>query len=156
MSTIVKQLGSLGTIKYGTNVPPQEDITCRKDGTGRIVTVFKNIKATSSQLVRSLANAKAISLQLMGDGDVGDRTAVLTIKVSADKGANFSAYNMIIDNATTLARVASKSLATIGASMVWLDPITLGGITDIVATVTITDGQTAPQGSFSLIMTVVY
>jgi hypothetical protein len=57
--------------------------------------------------------------------------------------------NVANTNAQNFTRVASKTRATAGSDILWLDPATLGVITHIKNLVTITDGG-SPTGNFTV------
>lgn len=118
------------------------------------------ITATATSGLQVCAGAEAIGIEFTEGGTVLNRSGVLTITVSLDDGATFRAYSMLIDNATntssqTLARIASKTRASAGTDILWFTPETLGAITHIKATVTLTDGAT-PTGNFTVKAVICY
>jgi hypothetical protein len=75
----------------------------------------------------------------------GTRQGVWTVTVSSDGGTNYRAYSMLISNAAntnsqTLTRVASLTTTAAQTDIMWMDPATLGGITHIKVTITISAG----------------
>ena len=123
-------------------------------GTIQIVVAENAITATNTPVAVPCAGAKKIGIQLAGGGTFNARSGVLTITVSLDGGTNYITYNMLLDNvantnAQTLTRIASKTRASVGTDILWLDPVTLGVITHIKNLVTITDGG-SPTGNFTV------
>ncbi len=118
------------------------------------------ITATATSVAQLAAGAKAIMIEFTEAGTVNNRSGVLTITVSLDGGTNYRAYSMLISNAAntngqTLTRVASITRASAGTDICWLTSETLGGITHIKATVTITDGA-SPTGNFTVKAAICY
>jgi hypothetical protein len=118
------------------------------------------ITATATSVAQLAAGAKAIMVEFTEGGTVLNRSGILIITVSNDGGTNFYAYSMLISNAAntntqTLIRVASITRNAAGTDLCWLTPETLGGITHIKATVTITDGGT-PTGNFTVKAAICY
>jgi len=107
-----------------------------------------------------VAGAKAIAISLTEGGTVNNRSGVLTVFVSMDGGVTFHAINMLIDNVTnsnvqSLTRVASKTRASAGTDLLFLDPIVAQSITHIKTVVAITDAA-APTGTFTVDISVKY
>ena len=121
------------------------------------------ITVTTTSLAQIVAGATAVGIEFFSSlvGATQDRAGNLTITVSMDGGTNYRAYNMLISNIAADAgagtagedightRVASLALTagTAQSGIVWLDPITLGGITHIKAVFTRTTTGTA--GTFT-------
>jgi hypothetical protein len=123
-------------------------------------TMHSAITATATSVAQLVAGAKKVMIEFTEGGVVLNRSGVITITVSNDGGTNFYAYSMLISNAAntnsqTLIRVASITRAAAGTDICWLTPETLGGITHIKATVTITDGGT-PTGNFTVKASICY
>lgn len=123
-------------------------------------TLHSVITATATSVAQLVAGAKAVMIEFTENATVLNRSGILTITVSNDGGTNYYAYSMLISNAAnsnsqTLLRVASITRASAGTDICWLTPETLGGITHIKATVTITDGGT-PTGTFNVKATICY
>lgn len=129
-------------------------------GTIEIVKAINAAVGTNTPAPIPCAGAKKIAIQLTEAGSVNNRSGVLTITASLDGGVSYQAYSMLISNAAntngqTLVRVASITRATAGTDICFLSPETLGAITHIKATVTITDGAT-PAGTFTVTATIQY
>lgn len=143
-----------------------KQIVCDKDKID-IVTAESAITATNEPVAILCAGAKRIAIEFTESGTVNNRSGVLTITASVDGGTTFRAYNMLISNAANDAgagtpgsgigftRVASVTRATAGTDLVWMDPATLGPITHIKSTVTITDGG-SPTGNFTVKASIKY
>jgi len=118
------------------------------------------IVETTVSKTQLVAGAKAIGIEFSEAGTVNNRSGVLTITVSLDGGETFHAYSMLISNAANTnaqspIRVGSVTRASAGADIMWLDPATLGAITHIKSTVTITDGAD-PTGNFNVKASISY
>lgn len=129
-------------------------------GTVYVKELQSAIVATASSGEICVAGAKAIAIQLIEAGTVNNRSGALTITASVDGGATFRDYSMLISNtsntnAQNLTRVASVTRNSAGADIVWLTPETLGAITHIKSTVTITDGA-VPTGTFTVQASISY
>ncbi|MCX6724248.1 MAG: hypothetical protein NT155_03715 [Candidatus Staskawiczbacteria bacterium] len=130
------------------------------EGIVEVVKPVNAITATNTPVAVPCAGAKKIAIQLTEAGSVNNRSGVLTITVSLDGGTTFQAYSMLVSNAAntngqTLTRVASITRASAGTDICFLTPETLGAITHIKTTVTITDGAT-PAGIFTVIAAIQY
>jgi len=106
-----------------------------------------------------VAGAKSIAFQFTG-ATITTRSAILTVTVSLDNGTTYQAYSMIISNAANsnaqdLIRVASITRAATGTDICWMTPETLGTITHIKTTLTITDTGT-PVGTFTVKASIAY
>jgi len=122
-----------------------------------LIDVVTETTTSSAQLV---AGARGIGIEFTEGGTVNNRSGDLTITVSFDGGTNYRNYSMLISNTTntnaqTLTRVASVTRNSAGTDILWLSPETLGGITHIKATVTVSDGA-SPTGNFSVKATITY
>ena len=122
-----------------------------------LIDVVTETTTSSAQLV---AGARGIGIEFTEGGTVNNRSGDLTITVSFDGGTNYRDYSMLISNTTntnaqTLTRVASVTRNSAGTDILWLSPETLGGITHIKATVTVSDGV-SPTGNFSVKATITY
>jgi len=125
-----------------------------------IETPLSAITATATSAHVQVAGAKGVAIQFTEGGTVLNRSGVLTITVSVDGGASFQAFSMLLDNAANssvqgLTRVASKTRASAGTDLMWIEQDILKGITHLKATVTITDSST-PTGNFTVIVAVCY
>jgi len=128
------------------------------------------IIATATSKEQLIAGATAVGIEFFSSlvGAVQDRAGNLTIQVSMDGGTNYRAYNMLISNIAADAgtgtagedightRVASLALTagTAQSGILWLDPVTLGGITHIKAIFTRTTEGTA--GTFTARAVITY
>jgi len=106
-----------------------------------------------------VAGAKSIAFQFTG-ATITTRSAILTVTVSLDNGTTYQAYSMLISNAANsnaqdLIRVASITRAATGTDICWMTPETLGTITHIKTTLTITDTGT-PVGTFTVKASICY
>jgi len=106
-----------------------------------------------------VAGAKSIAFQFTG-ATITTRSAILTVTVSLDNGTTYQAYSMLISNAANsnaqdLIRVASITRAATGTDICWMTPETLGTITHIKTTLTITDTGT-PVGTFTVKASIAY
>ncbi len=106
------------------------------------------------------AGAKSVAIQITEGGTVNNRSGAFTFFVSADGGDTFVAYNMVIDNVANSnvqnkTRIASKTRASAGTDVLFLDPETLGAITHFKVVPTITDAA-APTGNFTVTAMVQY
>jgi len=130
---------------------------------GKIVytpTLLDAITGTATSSAQQCAGARSVGIEFTEGGVVLNRSGVLTITVSLDGGTTFRAFNMLIDNLVNandenLTRVASKTRASAGTDILWLDPLIVGAITHFKATVTFTDGAT-PTGDFTVKAVVCY
>lgn len=118
------------------------------------------ITATTTSGVQQCAGARSVGIEFTEGGSVLNRSGVLTITVSMDGGTTFRTFNMLIDNLVNannenLTRVASKTRASAGTDILWLDSLIVGAITHFKATVTITDGAT-PTGNFTVKTVICY
>lgn len=99
--------------------------------------------------------AKAIALTLTEAGSVNNRSCVMTVYVSIDMGVTYVAYNLLIDNVANIntqeayTHVGSKTRAAAGTDVVFLDPMTLGGITHFKVDMNVTDGAD-PAGTYTV------
>jgi len=121
------------------------------------------VTVTTTSVAQLVAGATKVGIEFFSSlvGATQDRAGNLTITVSMDGGTNYRAYNMLISNITADAgagtagedightRVASLALTAGSAQsgILWLDPVTLGGITHIKAVFTRTTTGTA--GTFT-------
>ena len=106
-----------------------------------------------------VAGARSIAFQLTGT-TITTRSAILTVTVSLDNGTTYQAYSMLVSNsansnAQDLTRVASVTRAATGTDIFWMTPETLGAITHIKTTLTITDTG-SPVGTFSVKAAICY
>lgn len=118
------------------------------------------ITATNTPVALKVAGAKRIGLIFTEAGTVNNRSGALVLTVSYDGGVTFVTYNMIIDNVTntnaqTLTRIGSKTVNSASSVILFLSPETLGAMTHLKATITVTDGG-SPTGNFSLVAAVQY
>jgi len=116
------------------------------------ITLHNVVTATATSAVCEVLGAESIGIYLTA-ASIASRSGLLTITISPD-GMNFYAYNMLITNSINaisegLTRVANITRAANGTDILWLSPETLGGITHIKATITITDGEGA-AGTFTV------
>ena len=106
-----------------------------------------------------VAGAKSIAFQFTG-ATITTRSAILTVTVSLDNGTTYQAYSMLVSNsansnAQDLTRVASITRAATGTDICWMTPETLGTITHIKTTLTITDTGN-PVGTFTVKASIAY
>jgi len=124
-------------------------------------TLLDAVTETTTSKVQLVAGAKGVGIELTGAGTIADRTATLTITASLDGGTNYQTYNMLIDNVASsdsesiYTHVADKDMSSDGTNVLWLDPVTLPGITHIKATVTI-DDTSNPAGNFTVKAVITY
>jgi len=100
-----------------------------------------------------ITGAKSVMIVFTEGGTVNNRSADLTLQVSAD-GSTFVDYNMLIDNVTNtnsqdLTRIASKTRAAAGTDILFMSPETLGSIQFIRLPLDVTDGA-SPTGNFTV------
>ncbi len=136
-----------------------------KTYSGNIVyhpTVINAATITTTSSAQLVAGAKGVGIEFYSTavGGTQDRAGKITITVSMDGGTTFRDYNMLIDNVTNtneqnLTRVAEKGLTAGSAqsAILWMDPLTLGGITHIKATLTVTTAGTAGTFTCNLVIT---
>jgi len=106
-----------------------------------------------------VAGARSIAFQLTGT-TITTRSAILTVTVSLDNGTTYQAYSMLVSNSANsnsqeFTRVASITRAATGTDIFWMTPETLGAITHIKTTLTITDTG-SPVGTFSVKAAICY
>jgi len=129
-------------------------------GVVEIVRAINATTATNTPVAIPCAGAKKIGVVFTEGGTVNNRSGVLAITVSMDGGTNFYAYNMLLSNVANtneqqLTRVASITRNSAGTDLAWLTPETLGTITSLKATVTVTDGA-SPTGNFTVYLAISY
>ena len=122
-------------------------------------TMLSAITATATSVPQLVVGARSVMFSLTA-ATITTRSTVLTITISNDNGVTYFPYSMLIENsanatANGLTRVASITRAATGSDIFWMTPETLGGITHIKATATITDTGT-PAGTITVKANICY
>lgn len=102
-----------------------------------------------------IAGAESVIVSLTGSADLANRTGTLTVYVSVDGGASYSAYNKLIGNVSNTNgnndTIHSTTLVqnAVGVIFAWMDPILLGAITHILCDLQIADAG-GPAGNIGV------
>jgi hypothetical protein len=119
----------------------------------KVIQAHSAVTATATSAPIPTVGAKKVTIELIENATVLNRSGVLTITGALARGGTHRAINMLTDNVANtngqqLTRVVSKTRATAGVDLLFLD-LSQMGFAEIKAVLTITDGAT-PSGTFDV------